>query len=100
MSEEMVKVSLGDDYYLGAYFNAQNGPRDYEIPKSQWERWEAATAAYEAMQNEIEQVMRDQRDKVWALRQAKPSPLGDMIQKVYGPAIEASLRATFPGGTS
>lgn len=94
--EETVKVDLGDDYYQGAYFRTGDGFLDYEVPKSQLERWEAARAAYEAMQGEIEQVMQDQRDRVLALslerRKGQPSVLSSVVQEAYEKAIVQMLR--------
>lgn len=94
--EEIVRVSLGDDYYQGAYFNTDSGyPRDYEVPKSQLERWEAAKAAYEAMQGEIEQVMQEQRERALALmlerRKGQPSTVPPAIQAAYESAIAQML---------
>lgn len=96
MSEDMVRVNLGDGYYEGAYFNTGLGvPEDYEVPRSQLERWEAAKAAYEAMQSEIEQVMEQQRDRVLALmlerRKGQPSTAPPAIQAAYEGAIKQML---------
>lgn len=93
-SEETVRVSLGDDYYRGPYFSATDGtPRDYEIPRSQLERWEAVKAAYGAMQGEIEQVMREQRERALEARRARPaSPMDDFLKRAYGARIEAAMR--------
>lgn len=94
--EETVKVALGDDYYLGAYFRTVDGFLDYEVPKSQLERWEAAQAAYGAMQDEIEKVMEQQRDRVLALmlerRKGQPSTVPPVIQKAYEDAIARMLK--------
>ena len=96
MSEETVKVALGDDYYQGAYFRAAGG--DYEIPKSQLERWEAASAAYGAMQDEIQQVKQEQRDRVFALaverRKGQPSLVPLAVQEAYSEAILRMLKQT------
>lgn len=87
-----MKVALGDDYYQGAYFSTVSSLLDYEVPRSQLERWEAAAEAYEAMQTEIERVMRDQTERVRALRQERnPSRVVSTIQEVYGPVITAQL---------
>lgn len=96
MSEEIVKVALGDDYYQGAYFRTVDGFLDYEVPKSQLERWEAAEAAYGAMQDEIEKVMEQQRDRVLALmmerRKDQPSTVPPVIQEAYSNAIMQMLK--------
>lgn len=94
-SEETVRVDLGDDYYQGAYFVTEGGHLDYEIPCSQLERWEAAKAAYENMQGEIEQVMKEQRDSARALLRARREASGDptaFLRKLYEPSITAMLR--------
>lgn len=89
--EEIVKVALGDDYYQGAYFRTVDGYLDYEVPKSQLERWEAAQAAYGAMQAEIEKVMEQQGNRVLALmlerRKRQPSTVPPAIQAAYESAI-------------
>lgn len=91
VSEETVKVALGDDYYQGAYFRTVDGFLDYEVPRSQLERWEAAQAAYDVMQDEIEQVMQEQRNRVLALslerRKGQPSILSPAVQEAYSKAI-------------
>lgn len=94
--EEMVAVNLGDDYYKGAYFSTYEGySKDCLVPRSQLERWEAAKAAYESMQSEVEQVMDEQRERVRALRAERPkSHLSSFIQDTYGPVIEGELRKT------
>lgn len=93
--EEKVRVSLGDDYYGGPYFNTDLSlPMDYEIPKSQLERWEAAMAAYCTMQNEIEQVMEQQRERVLEARRARPeSPLDNFLKRTYASRIKAAVEA-------
>lgn len=95
-SEEVVKVALGDDYYQGAYFRTTYGHLDYEVPKSQLERWEAAQAAYSAMQDEIERVMEQQRDRVLALllerRKGQPSIVPPAVQAAYSDAIMRMLQ--------
>lgn len=94
--EAMVKVGLSDDYYQGAYFRTMDGHLDYEVPRSQLERWEAAQAAYGAMQDEIERVMREQRDRVFALamerRKGQPSSIPPVVQEVYTEAIMRMLQ--------
>jgi hypothetical protein len=93
--EETVKVALGDDYYKGAYFRTVDGDLDYEVPKSQLERWEDAEAAYEAMQDEIERVMREQADRVRALyrerHKDKPRTVPPALEEAYGAAIMRQL---------
>lgn len=94
--EETVKVGLGDDYYQGAYFRTVNAFLDYEVPKSQLERWEAALEAYGAMQEEIERVMQEQRDRVLALslerRKGQPTTVPSAIQEAYGEAIMRAIQ--------
>lgn len=96
MSEETVKVGLGDDYYHGAYYRTVDADLDYEVPKSQLERWEAAQAAYGAMQDEIEQVMREQRQTALALmlerRKGKPHGVSKLVQAAYEDAITKMLQ--------
>lgn len=96
MNFETVKVALGDDYYKGAYFRTVDGDLDYEIPKSQLERWEDAEAAYGAMQDEIEQVMREQADRARALYQErhkdKPRTVPPALEEAYGTAIMRMLQ--------
>lgn len=91
--KEMVAVNLGDDYYQGACFSTQDGvPKDYLVPRSQLERWEAAKAAYESMQSEIEQVMDEQRERVRALNAERPkSQISGFIQDIYGPLVQRAL---------
>jgi hypothetical protein len=92
VSEETVKVGLGDDYYQGAYYSTTGSLLEYEVPRSQLERWEAAQAAYSAMQDEIGQVMREQAERIRALRKERsPSRMTSIIQDIYGPAILAQL---------
>lgn len=93
--EEMVAVDLGEDYYLGAYFTTDH-PRDYLIPRSQLERWEAAQAAYEDMQSEIEQVMNAQRERARALRTERwgtKSPMARFLEGVYEQPVIDALQA-------
>jgi hypothetical protein len=94
--EEMAKVALGDDYYQGAYFSTAATHLDYEVPRAQLERWEAAQAAYGAMQDEIEQVMREQSRRVLALmlerRKGQPSTVPPDIQAAYEGAIAKMLQ--------
>lgn len=96
MSEGTVQVALGDDYYKGAYFRTVDGDLDYQVPKSTLERWEAAEAAYGAMQDEIEQVMQEQRDRVLALllerRKDRPSTIPPAIQAAYADAITRMIQ--------
>jgi hypothetical protein len=93
--EEMVSVGLGDDFYLGAYFTT-SGVTDYEVPRSTLERWEAAKAAFEAMQGEIERVMQEQRDRVLALalerRKGQPSTVPPAIQAAYEEVIKRVIQ--------
>jgi hypothetical protein len=92
VSEETVKVGLGDDYYQGAYYSTTDSLLEYEVPRSTLERWEAAQAAYGAMQDEIEKVMRDQAARIRAQRPAlSPGRMTSIIQDIYGPAILAQL---------
>lgn len=92
MSEETVKVGLGDDYYQGAYYSTTGSLLEYEVPRSTLERWEAAQAAYGAMQDEIEKVMREQAERIRALRKERsPSKVTSWVQDIYGPAILAQL---------
>lgn len=102
MSEETVRVGLGDDYYQGAYYSTTGSLLEYEVPRSTLERWEAAQAAYSAMQDEINQVMREQAERVRALRE-KRSPaqirVASWVQDIYGPAILAQLTTTYGGQT-
>ncbi|OEJ24307.1 hypothetical protein AS594_07190 [Streptomyces agglomeratus] len=95
MSEETVRVDIGDDYYKGAYFN-EGVDGDYEVSVSQMERWKEVSAAYEAMQDEIEQVMEQQRDRVLALmlerRKGQPSTVPPAIQAAYEDAIARMLQ--------
>jgi hypothetical protein len=94
--EETVKVGLGDDYYQGAYFSTAATYLDYEVPRSQLERWEAAQAAYGAMQDEIEQVMREQSRRVLALmlerRKGQPNTVSKLVQVAYEDAITRMLQ--------
>lgn len=95
--EEMVAARLGDDYYQGAYFvtkeDDSSGDFDYLIPRSQMEHWEAAKAAYEAMQSEIEQVMEEQCERIRALNAQRPeTPLASFIKSVYANHLVAQLR--------
>jgi hypothetical protein len=96
VSEETVKVGLGDDYYHGAYFRTVDADLDYEVPKSQLERWEAAQAAYGAMQDEIGQVMTEQRSQALALmlerRKGQPGVIPKLIQAAYEDVIRQTLQ--------
>jgi hypothetical protein len=96
VSEEIVKVALGDDYYQGAYFRTVDGSLDYEVPRSTLERWEAAQAAYEAMQDEIGRVMQEQSERIRALslerRKGQPTTVPSAIQEAYGEAIMQTLQ--------
>ncbi|MFD3531965.1 hypothetical protein [Streptomyces sp. NPDC058664] len=95
-SEETVRVDLGDDYYVGPYVSSDPVHLDYEVPRSQLERWEAAKAAYESMQEEIEEVMEKQRERAMALalerRKARPSSVSAAIQAAYEKAITETLK--------
>lgn len=91
----MVSVSLGDDYYQGAYFATEGARLDYEIPRSQLERWEAAKTAYRAMQAEIEEVMEQQHERAQALTRERRKASGDptaFLRTLYEPSINAMLR--------
>lgn len=94
--EETVKVGLGDDYYQGAYFSEDAPHLDYEVPRSQVERWRAAKAAYEAMQDEIERVMREQGNRVLTLHMErnrdKPSIWPAAVKEAYMGAIVRMLQ--------
>lgn len=59
---ETVRVSLGNDYYLGDWWaNAAPGDKDaFEIPAEQRDRWQEAQDAYARMQEEIDDL-RSQR---------------------------------------
>ena len=96
MSEETVKLALGDDYYQGAYFSEDAPYPDYEVPRAQLERWKAAKAAYEAMQQEIDQVMQEQSNRVLALHMErnkdKPSVLPAAVKEAYEGAIMRMLQ--------
>jgi hypothetical protein len=96
VSEETVRVGLGDDYYHGAYFRTVDTDLDYEVPRSQLERWEAASAAYDAMQDEIGQVMEQQRHKALTLmlerRKGKPHGVSKFVQAAYEDAITKMLQ--------
>jgi len=91
--EEMVRVALGDDYYTGAFFNttASGDLKDYVVPRSQLERWKAARVAYEAMQAEVETVMREQVERYRA-RHPK-TVIGSILEELYKPAIISALQA-------
>jgi hypothetical protein len=93
----MVACSLGDDYYQGAYFITQDMDSscrgDYLVPRSQLERWEAARAAYEDMQSEIEQVMNEQRERIRAISAQRPkSPMAQAVEQVYVQRMDFALR--------
>lgn len=93
--EELVAVSLGNDYYLGNQFSTVATARDYMVPRSTLERWEAAMAAYEAMQAEIDTVMDEQRERIRALRAQEPeSPIAKAIQEVYASKMAFTLGAS------
>lgn len=53
------RVTLDEDYYLGPRFSiyvdgSSHRPDEvFDIPREQYERWEATQAAYYAMQEEI-----------------------------------------------
>lgn len=92
-SEDMVSVDLGDDYYLGSYFNEFDAGGEYEIPSAQLERWKEAHAAWEAAQDEIAEVMAAQRDKVMAARKESSGPLSDAIHVAYDSLFRQVLSA-------
>ena len=91
--EEKIPVSLGIDFERGAFFTKEPGyPRDYLVSRSQMERWKAAESAYEQMQDEIEQVMNEQRERILALRaERKEFRLGSRVERAYGPKVQADL---------
>lgn len=92
--EEMVAVYLGaSDYETNAYFSTDpTYERDYLVPRSQFERWEAAKAAWIAVEREIERVMDEQRERVRALNAQRPkSQLGSWVEKIYGPVLQQQL---------
>lgn len=94
--EERVAVSLGDDYYTGAYFLTRDVDSsvaaDYLVPRSQLERWEAAKAAYEEMQSEVDKVMREQRERIRAINAKRPkSQVSRFVQDIYEPLIRQAL---------
>lgn len=98
--EEMVPVSLGDDYERGAYFITKDMDpttlADYLVPRSQVERWEGWLADYGQMQDEIAGVMGEQRERVGELRAARhgpKSPMQGLIEEMYKPAIISALEA-------
>lgn len=72
----MAKVSLSDDYYIGEHWTdhtdgkiAIYGYHDvYEIPVEQRDRWQAAMDAYQQMQGEIRELMRERREAKMADR--------------------------------
>jgi hypothetical protein len=94
--EEMVAVRLSSAGYYGedSLFSEDPAyaPLDYLVPRSQLERWKAAKASYEAAQDEIEQVMGEQRERVNALYAERPeSPVSKFIQDIYAPLIQRAL---------
>lgn len=91
--EDMVSVDLGDDYYLGSYFNESAAAGEYEIPSAQLERWKEAHAAWEVAQDEIAEVMAAQRDKVMAARKESSGAISDAIHVAYESLIRAVLTA-------
>lgn len=102
--EEMVPVSLGDDYERGAYFITKDMDSstagDYLVPRSQLERWEGWLADYGQMQDEIAGVMGAQRERVAERRAARRGPKGPMqvlIEEMYANPIAQALQipATF-----
>lgn len=60
LAEGMVRVVLTDDYYLGPGFDiyVEGSSREpyevFDIPREQYDRWEATRTAYFVMQEEIE----------------------------------------------
>lgn len=91
--EELVPIELGDNYYLGAqFYSGVTG--DYFVPRSTLERWEAALDAYDDMQDEIEKVMREQFERVSALRAERrgpKSPMQTFIEQVYAKQMTFAL---------
>lgn len=89
----MVPVQLSNDYYLGACFS--DDPRyggDYVVPRSTLKRWEAAKAAYEAMQAEIDQVMDEQRERIRAINAQRPKTyLQKTIEDIYAKPMAFAL---------
>lgn len=91
--EEMVSVYLADDYDGGTWFLTDwGGPKDYLIPRSQLERWEAAETAWKAAQIEIRRVMHEQADRIRELNAKRPkSKISQWVQDIYGPLLQSSL---------
>lgn len=93
--EELVQVNLGNDYECGESFTTVWGPKDYLVPRSQLERWEAVQTAYEAMQAEIRQVMDEQRERIRALYAGRPkSPLQRWVEQAYAKQMNFALNAS------
>ena len=81
--EGTARVTLSDDYYLGPVWGEYRpqslaGPEDvFDIPAEQRDRWQAAMAAYDAMQAEIEVLMQERRED--HRRHAEPVQRGPYI---------------------
>lgn len=89
--EELVPVSLDDDYYYQGP-GYMTGRGDYLVPRSRLERWEAAQAAYDEMQQDILRVMDEQRERVRALRAERPkSPMAEFIEQAYAKQMDFAL---------
>lgn len=88
--EEMVSISLGDDYYQGPFFSTGHG--DYLVPRSRLERWEAAKAAYEEMQEDILCAMDEQRERMREINAQRPkTQTARFLEGLYGPLIQRAL---------
>jgi hypothetical protein len=65
LADGMARVVLDDDYYLGPGFSgyragsSESPRRVFDIPREQYDRWQAAIDAYQAMQEEIEALVSD-----------------------------------------
>lgn len=98
MSDEAMIAAIlsGSDYESPASFSTDPSyDLDYLIPRSRLERWEAAQAAYEAMQHEIDQVMEEQRERVSALRAERrgpKTPMEDFIETAYSKLMTFALQ--------
>lgn len=91
--EELVPVDLGNDYYLGDYFSTDAPRKDYLVPRITLERWEAAKAAYEAMQAEIDKVMGEQRERIREINSHRPkSPMASLIEEIYAKRMTFALQ--------
>lgn len=91
-SEELVPVSLDDDYYQGPGYTTGRG--DYLVPRSRLERWEAAQAAYGEMQQDILRVMDEQRERVREISAQRPKTQTALfLERLYGPVLQATLES-------